>query len=254
MSNFYNQVAVITGAGKGIGKEIARTLGLEGAFVCLLDSDGSALDQSCNEFKEQHIAFEKFNIDITNEFDVAKVFNSIKETHGKIDVLVNNAGFWSSNLASKTGTDEWEQVMDSHLKGTFLCSKYAQEIMINNSYGRIINLSSASVIGNEAKVDYVAVKMGIQGFTKTLALHLGQYNITVNAVAPGFIPVEVAPFFSNRHGMSFEQLKEKEISRIPMKRGGVLKDVAHAVCFFASKGASFISGQVLDVAGGPKDY
>src|SRR5690606_11739430 len=162
-------------------------------------------------------------IDITNEFDVAKVFSSIKDIHGKVDVLVNNTGIYGGHSCFKKGIDEWEQVMDIHLKGIFLCSKYAQELMIKNSYGRIINLFPVSVMENEVQVDHTVTKSGLQGFTKTLALNLGQYNITVNAVAPGFIIKEIAQFFSNGSGMSFEELKEKEISQIPMKRGGVSK-------------------------------
>lgn len=252
MTNFQNQIAVITGAGRGIGKEIAKELGLNGAVVCLLDTDESELNESFNEFTELHISCEKFNVDITNEFDVAKVFNSIKENHEKVDILVNNAGIIRDNLIFKMSTNDWEQVIDVHLKGTFLCSKYAQEIMVKNAYGRIVNLSSASALGNRGQANYAAAKAGIQGFTKTLALELGRYNITVNAVAPGFIATEMTKSIPKRNGISFEQLTEEKSSQIPVKRIGLPKDVAHAVCFFASKEASFVSGQVLYVAGGPK--
>lgn len=252
MTDFTNQVAVITGAGKGIGKEIAKKIGLSGGHVCLLDVDESILNATAIEFMEMKISFETYVVDITAEKDVENVFAEINKTHNKVDILVNNAGIIRDNLLFKMSTLDWDQVMNVHLKGAFICSKYAQELMVKNAYGRIINLSSVSALGNRGQANYATAKAGIQGFTKTLALELGRYNITVNAVAPGFIVTEMTKSVAERNGIAFEQLVEEKAKQIPVKRAGMPEDVAHAVCFFASKESSFVSGQVLYVAGGPK--
>ncbi|WP_342511028.1 SDR family NAD(P)-dependent oxidoreductase [Sporosarcina sp. FSL K6-1522] len=252
MANFNDQVAVITGAGSGIGKELARTLGLEGAFVYLLDADESALNESCHELKALPISFEKFIVETTNEFALAKVFNAIKERHGKVDILVNNDEMISDERLEKMSIDDWAHLANVHLKGTFLCSKYAQELMVANSYGRIINLSLASSLENEGQANYATTKAGVQWFTKKFALELGRNNITVNTVIPGFIETDAMKSVAEKGGVDYELLKEEKRNQIPVKRVGLPEDVAHAICFFASKQASFISGQVLYVAGGPK--
>lgn len=252
MTNFANQVAVITGAGKGIGKEIAKKIGLSGGHVCLLDVDEIILNTTALEFMEMGISCEKFIVDITVEDDVKNVFATIYKKNNRLDILVNNAGIIRDNLLFKMSTLDWDQVMDVHLKGAFICSKYAQELMVKNAYGRIINLSSVSALGNRGQANYATAKAGIQGFTKTLALELGRYNITVNAVAPGFIVTEMTKSVAERNGIAFEQLIEEKAKQIPVKRAGLPEDVAHTVCFFASEESSFISGQILYVAGGPK--
>jgi 3-oxoacyl-[acyl-carrier protein] reductase len=148
--------------------------------------------------------------------------------------------------------DDWDSVMNVHLKGTFLCSKYAQKLMVQNKYGRIINLSSVSALGSRGQANYAAAKAGIQGFTKTLAIELGKYNITVNAIAPGFIMTDMTKAVAERLGISFQELIESKVKQIPVNRAGTPEDIAQAASFFASPASSFISGQVLYVAGGPK--
>lgn len=247
-----NQVAVVTGASRGIGKEISSRLASEGAYVYLVDINEEALAETRHELLEKGFAAEMFKADITNEQEVESLFSYIEERHGRADILVNNAGIIRDNLLFKMNADDWDSVMNVHLKGTFLCSKYAQKLMVQNKYGRIINLSSVSALGSRGQANYAAAKAGIQGFTKTLAIELGKYNITVNAIAPGFIKTDMTKAVAERLGISFQELIESKVRQIPVNRAGTPEDIAQAASFFASPASSFISGQVLYVAGGPK--
>ncbi|WHY33885.1 SDR family NAD(P)-dependent oxidoreductase [Cytobacillus firmus] len=247
-----NQVAVVTGASRGIGREIAGRLASEGAYVYLVDINEEALEETRHELQEKGLAAEVFKADITNEQEVERLFSHIEERHGRADILVNNAGIIRDNLIFKMNADDWDSVMNVHLKGTFLCSKYAQKLMVKNKYGRIINLSSLSALGSRGQANYAAAKAGIQGFTKTLAIELGKYNITVNAIAPGFIMTDMTKAVAERLGISFQELIESKVKQIPVNRAGTPEDIAQAASFFASPASSFISGQVLYVAGGPK--
>lgn len=247
-----NQVAVVTGASRGIGKEISRRLASEGAYVYLVDINEEALAETRHELLEKGFAAEMLKADITNEQEVERLFSYIEGRHGRADILVNNAGIIRDNLLFKMNADDWDSVMNVHLKGTFLCSKYAQKLMVQNKYGRIINLSSVSALGSRGQANYAAAKAGIQGFTKTLAIELGKYNITVNAIAPGFIKTDMTKAVAERLGISFQELIESKVEQIPVNRAGTPEDIAQAASFFASPASSFISGQVLYVAGGPK--
>ncbi|MBG9588282.1 SDR family oxidoreductase [Cytobacillus firmus] len=247
-----NQVAVVTGASRGIGREIAGRLASEGAYVYLVDINEESLNETRHELQEKGLAAEVFKADITNEQEVERLFSHIEERHGRADILVNNAGIIRDNLIFKMNADDWDSVMNVHLKGTFLCSKYAQKLMVQNKYGRIINLSSVSALGSRGQANYAAAKAGIQGFTKTLAIELGKYNITVNAIAPGFIMTDMTKAVAERLGISFQELIESKVKQIPVNRAGTPEDIAQAASFFASPASSFISGQVLYVAGGPK--
>ncbi|MGY6213138.1 SDR family oxidoreductase [Cytobacillus firmus] len=247
-----NQVAVVTGASRGIGRQIAGRLASEGAYIYLVDINEEALNETRHELQEKGLAAEMFKADITNEQEVERLFSYIEERHGRVDILVNNAGIIRDNLIFKMNADDWDSVMNVHLKGTFLCSKYAQKLMVQNKYGRIINLSSVSALGSRGQANYAAAKAGIQGFTKTLAIELGKYNITVNAIAPGFIMTDMTKAVAERLGISFQELIESKVKQIPVNRAGTPEDIAQAASFFASPASSFISGQVLYVAGGPK--
>ncbi|WP_423408340.1 SDR family oxidoreductase [Heyndrickxia sp. MSNUG] len=252
MYSLENQVAIVTGASRGIGKAISKRLASEGAYVYLVDINESALYETCDELASIHLSVEAVVVDITNEQDVKRLFAGVEGKHGKADILVNNAGIIRDNLLYKMSLDDWDNVMNVHLKGTFLCSKYVQNLMVKNQYGRIINLSSVSALGSRGQANYAAAKAGIQGFTKTLAIELGKYNVTVNSIAPGFIMTDMTKAVAERLGISFDQLIEAKVKQIPVHRAGKPDDIAHAVSFFASPASSFISGQVLYVAGGPK--
>jgi 3-oxoacyl-[acyl-carrier protein] reductase len=166
-------------------------------------------------------------------------------------VLVNNAGIIRDNLLFKMSEDDWDMVLGVHLRGAFLMSRAAQKFMVEQRFGRIVNLSSSSALGNRGQVNYSAAKAGLQGFTKTLAIELGQFGVTANAVAPGFIATDMTAATAARVGMSFEDFQAAAATRIPVRRVGQPDDIAHVISFLVSEGAGFVSGQVIYVAGGP---
>jgi len=166
-------------------------------------------------------------------------------------VLVNNAGVIRDNLLFKMSDDDWDTVMGVHLRGAFLMSRAAQQHMVAQGFGRIISLSSSSALGNRGQANYSTAKAGLQGFTKTLAIELGQFGITVNAIAPGFIVTDMTAATAARVGMDFGEFQTAAAARIPVRRVGQPEDVANVASFLASDGAGFVSGQVIYVAGGP---
>jgi 3-oxoacyl-[acyl-carrier protein] reductase len=168
-------------------------------------------------------------------------------------VLVNNAGIIRDNLLFKMTDDDWDSVLAVHLRGAFLMSRAAQAHMTKAGWGRIVNLSSTSALGNRGQANYSAAKAGMQGFTKTLAIELGRYGVTVNAIAPGFIVTEMTASTAERVGVDFEVFQQAAAKEIPVRRVGRPEDIAAMVAFFVSEESSFVSGQVVYVAGGPKD-
>ena len=166
-------------------------------------------------------------------------------------VLVNNAGVIRDNMLYKMTVDDWDTVLGIHLRGSFLMAKACQKHMVDQRFGRIVNLSSSSALGNRGQANYSAAKAGLQGFTKTLAIELGQFGITANAVAPGFIATDMTAATAARIGIGFEEFQKAAAASIPVRRVGTPADVAHLISFLASEGAGFVSGQVIYVAGGP---
>jgi len=243
-------VALVTGAAQGIGKAIARRFSEEGARVCVADLDGGAAEKAAASLPgEAHGAA----LDVSDRERVDRVVAETAERYGGLDILVNNAGVTRDNLLFKMTDEDWFSVIDVHLAGAFYCSRAAQKHMVDGGYGRIVNISSTSALGNRGQANYSTAKAGLQGFTKTLAAELGRFGITANAVAPGFIETEMTRTTAARLGFDdfdeFVELREKEI---PVGRSGKPEDVAAAALFFASEEASFISGQILYAAGGPK--
>ncbi|WP_174734881.1 3-oxoacyl-ACP reductase FabG [Mesobacillus harenae] len=249
---FEGRTAFITGGSRGIGRGIVELLAEEGAKVALIDVNEEALQQTTNDLKEK--GYEVFS-KVANVVDYEQVENAVKEVNeafGSIDILVNNAGVIRDNLLFKMTDSDWQTVMDVHLKGSFNAAKAVQKYMVEQKYGRIINISSTSALGNRGQANYAAAKAGLQGFTKTLAIELGKYGITSNSVAPGFIETEMTKETADRIGIKFEDLVSASVSMIPVNRSGKPADIANAVAFFADEKSSFVSGQVLYVAGGPK--
>jgi 3-oxoacyl-[acyl-carrier protein] reductase len=244
------KVACVTGGSRGIGKAIATLFISEGATVWVLDKDEPSLEAAKEEINSNRL-FTRM-VDICRKSDVRKIYKEVLLTNNRIDVLVNNAGIIRDNLLFKMTEDDWDSVINVHLKGAFICSQIFQEQMVKQTYGRIINISSTSALGNKGQANYSTAKAGIQGFTKTLAIELGKYGITVNAIAPGFIETDMTKQTACRLGIDFQELIQKKRSTIPVGRAGKPEDIAYAALFFAQESSSFVSGQVLYVAGGPK--
>ncbi|MFS0865497.1 3-oxoacyl-ACP reductase FabG [Fredinandcohnia sp. 179-A 10B2 NHS] len=250
---FEGRVAFVTGASRGIGKGILELFGAEGAKLAFIDVNEEALVSTTNELREK--GFEVYS-KVANVADAEQVESAVKEVHetfGSVDILVNNAGVIRDNLLFKMTDSDWDTVMNVHLKGSFNATRAVQKYMVNQKYGRIINISSTSALGNRGQANYATAKAGLQGFTKTLAIELGRFGITANSVAPGFIETEMTKETAARIGISFEDLIEASLMSIPVGRTGKPADIANAVAFFADEKSSFVSGQVLYVAGGPKD-
>ncbi|WP_280226722.1 SDR family oxidoreductase, partial [Nocardia cyriacigeorgica] len=189
--------------------------------------------------------------DVSDEAAVTAAVERVTAELGAPTVLINNAGIIRDNMLFKMTTDDWDAVMNVHLRGSFLMTRAVQKYMVEAGFGRIVNLSSTSALGNRGQANYAAAKAGLQGFTKTLAFELGKFGVTANAIAPGFIETEMTAATAARVGVPFEDFKAGAAEQIPVARTGVPDDIAHAVSFFVSEGAGFVSGQVLYVAGGP---
>ncbi len=245
------RVAVVTGAARGIGAAIARQLAAGGMAVAVLDlkeGDGGATVEAIEAAGGRAIAV---GADVSQADQVAAGVERVVAELGPPAVLVNNAGVLRDNLLFKMNDDDWETVIGVHLRGAFLMSRATQKHMVDQHFGRIINLSSSSALGNRGQVNYSTAKAGLQGFTKTLAKELGPFGITVNAIAPGFIVTDMTAATAARIHMDFAEFQKAAAAQIPVRRVGQPEDVANLASFLASEGAGFVSGQVIYVAGGP---
>jgi len=244
-------IAIVTGSARGIGAATARRLAADGMAVAVLDLDEAACAGTVKEIADAGGRALAVGADVSKSDQVASAVERVAAELGAPTVLVNNAGLLRDNLLFKMSDDDWDTVLGVHLRGSFLMSRAAQKYMVDQRYGRIVNLSSSSALGNRGQVNYSAAKAGLQGFTKTLAIELGPFGITANAVAPGFIATDMTAATAERVGMSFEDFKKAAADRIPVRRVGQAEDVANTISFLVSEGAGFVSGQVIYVAGGP---
>jgi 3-oxoacyl-[acyl-carrier protein] reductase len=245
------RVAIVTGAARGIGAATARRLAADGMAVAVLDLDAGSWSATVDAITAAGGRAIAVGADVSEDDQVEAAVAVVAGEFGPPAVLVNNAGVLRDNLLFKMSEDDWDTVLNVHLRGSFLMSRSVQKHMVDQRYGRIVNLSSSSALGNRGQANYSAAKAGMQGLTKTLAIELGQFGITANAVAPGFIATDMTAATAARLGMTFEDFQATVASRVPARRIGEVDDVAHAISFLASEGARYISGQVLYVAGGP---
>ncbi|MFB8275608.1 3-oxoacyl-ACP reductase FabG [Nocardia colli] len=250
MDRFTDKVAVVTGAAQGIGAATALKFAVEGARVAVLDRNTP--DATLEQISRAGGTARGYVCDVTDRDSVQSVFEQIAAELGDPQILVNNAGITRDNLFFKLSEDDWNAVLSVNLTGVYHCSQAAQKYMVAQRYGKIVSLSSRSALGNRGQANYAAAKAGIQGLTATLAIELGQYNINVNAVAPGYIATAMTDATAERVGMSPEDLQHSVAERTPLGRVGQPDEVAAVIAFLASDEASYVSGQTLYVNGGAR--
>ena len=250
MGRFDGRVALVTGAARGIGFGTATRFAEEGASVAIVDLDESAATEAAAKLPGgKHVGI---GADVSNaESAEAAVTRTVAELGG-IHVLVNNAGITRDNLLFKMTEDDWDLVLGVHLKGAFLMTKAAQKHFVEQKYGKILNLSSVSALGNRGQANYSAAKMGVQGFTRTLGIELGPFGINANAIAPGFIATEMTDATAARLKMDVDEFRKLNAEANPVRRVGFPEDIAAAAAFLCSDEASYITGQTLYVDGGAK--
>ncbi|MHA6693914.1 SDR family oxidoreductase [Homoserinimonas sp. A520] len=255
---FTGRNAIITGAARGIGAATALRMAREGCAVGILDLDGAAAlstAESVNGDAEVVAAggsAASYACDVTDEHAVADAFSRFAEARGGIDILVNNAGITRDNLLFKLEPVDWNLVIATNLTSAYLCAREAQKHMVKAKYGRIVSLSSRSALGNRGQANYAAAKAGVQGLTATLAIELGPFNITVNAVAPGYIATAMTAATAERGGATAQEHQRAAAERTPLRRVGEPEEVAAAIAFLASDDASYVSGQTLYINGGAR--
>lgn len=247
------RVAVVTGAARGIGAATAMRLAKDGNAVAVLDLDEGACAGTVDAITAAGGRALAVGVDVSDEAQVQAAVTRIAEELGAPVILVNNAGIIRDNLIFKMTTADWDAVMGVHLRGAFLMVRECQKYMTQEKYGRIVNLSSSSAQGNRGQANYSAAKAGLQGFTKTLAIELGRFGVTANAVAPGFIQTDMTAATAERIGMPFDEFITATAKTIPVARVGQPDDIAATISFLCSEEAGFVSGQVIYVAGGPLD-
>ncbi len=246
------RVAIVTGAARGIGAATAVRLAAAGHAVAVIDLDEGACGGTVSAIEAAGGRALAVGADVADSKAVTTAVDRVAAELGAPTILVNNAGVLRDNLIFKMSDDDWDTVLGVHLRGAFLMSRAAQAHMTAAKWGRIVNLSSTSALGNRGQVNYAAAKAGMQGFTKTLAIELGPFGVTANAVAPGFIATDMTAQTAARIGVDFEALQAHTANEIPVRRVGRPEDVASVVNFLASEEAGFVSGQVIYVAGGPR--
>ncbi|HVC88505.1 MAG TPA: SDR family NAD(P)-dependent oxidoreductase [Gaiellaceae bacterium] len=246
MTRFQGKTALVTGGAKGIGAATAARLASEGATVVVADFDETAAQETA-----QRIGGHAVRCDVTRREDVEAAVEAATGAGGSLDVLVTCAGIIRDNLLFKMTDDDWDAVIDTHLKGTFYAVRAAQKQMVAQQSGKMVLISSTSALGNRGQTNYSTAKAGLQGMTKTLAIELGPYNVNVNCVAPGFIATAMTQQTAERMGVPFDKFMEAVSEQVPLRRVGQPEDVAGLIAYLCSEDASYVSGQVVYVRGGP---
>ena len=243
---FAGTTALVTGGARGIGAATAARLAAEGSDVVIADFDLAAATETA-----ALIGGRAVRCDVTSRAEVEAAVAVAVDQRGRLDIVVTCAGILRDNLIHKLTDDDWEAVIDTHLRGTFLTAQAAQRHMVGQKSGSIVLISSTSALGNRGQANYAAAKAGIQGLAKTLALELGPFGITVNCVAPGFITTAMTEQTAARLGVSFDDFQDLVASQTPLRRVGQPEDVAGVIAFLCSPDAAYVSGQVIYVRGGP---
>ncbi|MBK0869338.1 MAG: 3-oxoacyl-ACP reductase FabG [Saccharopolyspora sp.] len=246
------KTAIVTGAARGIGAATAQRLAADGYAVAVIDLDEQQCAETVSAIESAGGKALAVGADVSDSDQVTAAVDRVSAELGTPLALVNNAGVLRDNMLFKMSDSDWDTVMSVHLRGAFLMSRAVQKFMVEAKWGRIVNLSSTSALGNRGQANYSTAKAGMQGLTKTLAIELGKFGVTVNAIAPGFIATDMTKATAERVGASFEDFSNAAVSTIPVGRAGAPDDIANAASFFLDERSGFVSGQVLYVAGGPK--
>jgi len=249
-----HRTAIVTGAARGIGAAVARRLAHDGLAVALLDLDEGACKDVVAEIEAGGGRTIAVGVDVADEVAVRAAVERVADALGDPTVLINNAGITRDNLIFKMSASDWDDVMSVHLRGSFLMTRAVQTYMTKARYGRVVTMSSTSALGNRGQVNYAAAKGGLESFTRALALELGKFGITANAIAPGFIDTAMLSATAARLGVSYEEFLAAGIKTISVGRVGTVDDVANAVSFFVDERSGYISGQILAAAGGPSHF
>lgn len=251
-TNGQGRVAIVTGAARGIGAATALRLAADGMAIAVVDLEEAAAKSTVDAVVAAGGRAVAVGADVSDASQVESAVARVAEELGPPTVLINNAGVTRDNLLFKMTELDWDTVMAVHLRGSFLMAKAVQKHMVDQKWGRIVNLSSTSALGNRGQANYSTAKAGLQGFTKTLAIELGRFGVTANCIAPGFIVSDMTKATAERIGEDWETYVAARAAQIPVARAGLPEDIAHTASFLVSEGAGFVSGQVIYVAGGPK--
>ena len=246
MTRFQGKTVLVTGGAKGIGAATATRFAAEGAKVVVADFDADAARETAEAIDGIAV-----RCDVTKRDEVEHAVEKAIAEGGSLDVLVTCAGIIRDNMLFKMSDEDWDAVIDTHLKGTFFAVRAAQKQMVEQKSGKMVLISSTSALGNRGQTNYATAKAGLQGMTKTLAIELGPFNVNVNCVAPGFIATAMTQQTAERMGVPFEQFMEAVAAQVPLKRVGQPEDVAGTIAYLCSEDAGYVSGQVIYVAGGP---
>ena len=247
MTRFQGKTVLVTGGARGIGAATATRFASEGAKVVVADFDADAARETADAIDGVAV-----RCDVTKRDEVEQAVEKAVAEGGSLDVLVTCAGIIRDNMLYKMSDEDWDAVIDTHLKGTFFAVRAAQKHMVEQKSGKMVLISSTSALGNRGQTNYSTAKAGLQGMTKTLAIELGPFNVNVNCVAPGFIATAMTQQTADRMGVPFEQFMEAVAGQVPLKRVGQPEDVAGTIAYLCSEDAGYVSGQVIYVAGGPR--
>jgi 3-oxoacyl-[acyl-carrier protein] reductase len=248
---FEGRTALVTGGGRGIGAATASRFAAEGAAVVVSDLDREPAEGVAQQIRSSGGRALAVACDVTNRSAVEALFNAATGEFEAVDLLVTCAGIIRDNLVHKMSDDDWDMVIDTHLRGTFLCAQAAQRLMVPRRFGKMVFLSSNSALGNRGQANYSAAKAGLQGMARTLAIELGPFNINVNTVAPGFVETRMTRAVAERTGIDYEALKKAAAERAALRRTGKPEDIAGIITFLCSEEASFVTGQTLYATGSP---